>query len=225
MTPAGIGTLYSVNKNTIRNGMLESGHELRGPRDVHRVHKLNTGAFTEESEEVQYWIGFAMADGWVRDKEGTFCVALQLADISHLRKLHTFLKSSTEIKTGTLNRGAYKPGAQFARITVHSKDLVDSLMAAGVVPNKTGREELLKFQMSRHTWRGAIDGDGSVGWHTRGYFYIKLYGCKIFCEQFRLYVLTIVPKCRAKVQKSKSIFSFALCCGPAEAVARELYRE
>ena len=209
MTPAGIGTLYSVNKNTIRNGMLESGHELRGPRDVHRVHKLNTGAFTEESEEVQYWIGFAMADGWVRDKEGTFCVALQRADIGHLRKLHTFLGSSVEIKEGKSNRGAYKPGTEFAKITVHSKDLVDSLMAAGVVPNKTGKEKLLKFQMSRHAWRGAIDGDGSMGWHTRrGYFYIKLYGCKIICEQFREYVLTIVPNCRAKVQKSKSIFSF-----------------
>ena len=132
--------------------------------------------------------------------------------------------SSVEIKEGTLNRGAYKPGAGFAKISVHSKDLVESLMIAGVAPNKTGKEELLKFRMSRHTWRGAIDGDGSMGWHKRGYFYIKLYGCKTFCEQFRQYVLTIVPNCRAKVQKSKSIFSFGMCCGPAEAVAGELYR-
>lgn len=189
------------------------------------MHDLNTGVFSGEAEEVQYWIGFAMADGSVRDKEGTFSVALQLADIGHLRKLHTFLGSSVEIMEGELNRGAYKPGAGFAKISVHSKDLVESLMLAGVVPKKTGKEELLKFKMSRHTWRGAIDGDGSVGWHKRGYFYIKLYGCEIFCEQFRQYVLTIVPNCRAKVQKSKSIFSFGLCCAPAEAVARELYRD
>lgn len=225
MKPSEIGEEFGVTKQTVASYLRFHGEPIRGPRDAHRKHGLDKAAFTQDSEESEYWIGFLMADCSVRNQEGTLAVALQIGDIGHLRKLKKFLKSTAPIITGKLNRGAYKPGAEFAKLVVHSKDLVDSLIKAGVVPNKTGKEKFVKHRLSRHAWRGAIDGDGSVGRHKRGYFYLKLYGCRQFCEQFRQYVLTIVPSCRAQVQPSRSIFAFGMCCGPAEAVARELYRD
>jgi hypothetical protein len=225
LTPARIGAEYKVNENTIKNALLLHGHILRGVRDdVHRQIPLDIHAFEQDTEDAKYWIGFAIADGSV-NRYGTFSVALQAADIGHLEKLKSFLKSGARIMTGKLNRTAYKPGAEFAKLSVASKILVDSLMSAGVVPRKTGKEKLLKHQLSRHTWRGAIDGDGSLGWHKRGYFWIKLYGSRQLCSQFRRFVLTLVPGCRAKVQRSGSIYAFGICCGPAEVVARELYRD
>jgi hypothetical protein len=223
--PAEIGEGFGVTRQTVVSYLRIHGVTIRGPRDSHNKYALDKDAFTRASEEAEYWIGFLMADCSVREQEGTLSVALQSGDIGHLRKLKRFLKSTAPIRTGRLNRGAYKPGAKFAKLSIHSKDLVGSLMEAGVIPNKTGKEKFLKYNLSRHAWRGAIDGDGSVGWHKRGYFYLKLYGCLQFCEQFRQYVMTLIPNCRAKVHPSGSIFAFGMCCGPAEAIGRELYRD
>lgn len=225
VTPARIGALYHVNENTIRNAVRENGGKVRGMRDdVHRRLPLDIHAFEGDSEDAQYWIGFAITDGNVHEN-GTFSIGLQAGDVLHLYKLRKFLNSGARIVKGTINRGGYKPGAKFVKLAVASKILVDSLKAAGVVPCKTGKEQLLRFQFSRHTWRGAIDGDGSVGWHKRGYFWIKLYGSKVLCEQFREFVLTLIANCRAQVHRSGNIYAFGLCCGPAEIVARELYRD
>jgi hypothetical protein len=225
ITPARLGETYNVHENTIKKAVVDRGGKLRGHRDdVHRTIPLDADAFEHDSEDAEYWTGFAMADGTVNDN-GVFAVGLQIGDIAHLYKLRRFLKSGARVAKGTVNRGGYKPGAEFAKLSVWSMKLVDSLKEAGVVPRKTGSEKLLKYQLSRHTWRGAIDGDGSLGWHKRGYFWIKMYGSKTLCEQFRQFVLTLVPDCRAEVQRSGPIFGFGLCCGPAEVVARELYRD
>jgi transposase-like protein len=224
-TPQKVGEECGVSKGTIRNEVLRSGETPRSLRDdIHRHHTLDIHAFDHDGEQSEYWIGFAMADGNVHEN-GTFSVALQLGDEQHLYKLREFLGSDAEVKEGKVNRGAYRPGSSFVKLSVSSKLLVDSLCRTGVVPRKSTKEKLLKYQLSRHTWRGAIDGDGTVGRHKRGYYHIKLYGSRQLCEQFRNYVLTLVPTCRAKVCQSKTIYSFGVCCGPAKVVIRELYRD
>jgi hypothetical protein len=183
---------------------------------------LDVNAFLRDDEEAIYWTGFSIADTCVGDN-GTFSAALQVRDRNHLVKLKRFLDAAASIKTGKGNATCFRPGRPFVKLTVASKLLTDSLALAGVLPRKTGTERLLRYEMSRHAWRGAIDGDGTLGRHKRGYFYIKLYGSRMLCEQFREYVLTLVPTCRAKVQRSKTIFAFGVCCGPANTVIRELY--
>ena len=222
--PARIAIDYGVHENTIKRAIRISGGQLRGHRDdVHRRIPLDAKVFERDCEEAQYWIGFLIADGCVLNN-GTLSVALAVVDREHLVRLGRFLKSGALIFEGKGNQSSYKPGRPFVKLSVFSKSLVENLGEFGVVPRKTGREKLLKYEFSRHTWRGVIDGDGSVGFHKRGYFWIKLYGSRELCEQFRQFVLTLLPACSAQVHQYGSIHSFGLCCAPAEAVAIELYR-
>jgi DNA-binding CsgD family transcriptional regulator len=222
LTIAELARLYKVCKPTIRKALVEMGVRIRGPRDrIRRTHSLNTSAFKFRTEETSYWVGFLLADGNVNEY-GTISVHLQLRDIRHLRKLRRFLKSGAPVRR-VVNGSGYEPGSTFASFSVHSKDLVEQLAVFGVLPRKTGRERLLKQRQSRHIWRGVIDGDGCLSFHgQRGYFQLKLYGSRSLCSQFAAFVRTVVPS-RAKVRRSKTIYSFGLCCGPAERVARTLY--
>jgi hypothetical protein len=219
-----IAAEIGVDRHTVRNYILQHGGQLRGPREVHRIRSLDTHAFRTPTDEGLYWLGLLMADGNVMEN-GTITVGLQSADRTHLEKFRKFLKSDACIRDKVGNASSFKPGSTAVYFSVCSKDIVDDLARWGVVCRKTGRETLLRDQMSRHIWRGLIDGDGTVRVHKRGYLELKLYGSKPLCKQFRAYVRTLVPNCRAEVRESRCIWCFSLSCGPAETVARELYRD
>jgi transposase len=219
-----IASKYDVCRGTIRNYILGTGRRLRGPREVHRTRALDTHAFRNPTDECLYWVGFLLADGNVMDN-GMLTVALQAADREHLVKFRRFLKADALIRDKCLNQSAFKPGALAVHLSVHSRDLCEDLRTYGIKPRKSTKEKLRMFESSRHVWRGVIDGDGTLGFHKRGYFHLKLYGSRQLCNQFRKFVLAIVPGCRAKTRKSRGIYAFGLCCGPAVAVARELYRD
>ena len=172
-----------------------------------------------DSECSKYWIGFLITDGSVHEN-GTLFVKLQAADREHLGKLRGYLGSGARILDGVGNPTSYAPGNPFVKLAVYSKSLVESVGEFGVLPRKTPNANLLRWQFSRHTWRGAIDGDGTLGRHKRGYAHIRLYGSKALCSQFREFVLTLVPKCRAEVRRAGPMYSFGVCCGPAERVIR-----
>lgn len=224
MSRAELGMLYGVCAATIGNRLHEENVEMRDSRDEsRRTYRIDQLAFSLETEESLYWIGFLMADGCV-DEHGTLSIHLQYADRGHLYKLRSFLNSSAPVRQQYGNESGYRPGVPFASFCIHCTTIVEQLIAYGVIPRKTGRECLLKGQSSRHVWRGLVDGDGTVGFHKRGYFYLKLYGSHAICSQFRAFVLTLVPTCKATVRKSRTIYSFGVSCGVARIVAVELYR-
>jgi transposase-like protein len=200
-----------------RHAILRDGPELGGGR-------LDTRAFRNPSDDGCYWIGFLMADDKVMEN-GTLNITLQSSDRAHLEKLRAFLKSDAQIRDEGTNASPFKPGGTAVLLSVCSMDLVDDLKRWASLYRKTGEETLLQDEMSRHVWRGVIDGHGTVRVHKRGYLELRLYGSKDLCEQFRGYVLTLLPACRAKVCMSRDIYSFSLCCRPAETIARELYRD
>jgi hypothetical protein len=218
-----IGAMHRVCGATIGYRLKEAGIAMRGSRhESRRKYSVDPEAFSRETEQSLYWIGFLMADCSV-DNFGTISVHLQIGDIRHLYKLRSFLNSDAPVKRKNGNLGGYKPGAPFASINVHCTTLVEHLARYGVIPNKTGKERFRKKQASEHLWRGLMDGDGTLGFHKRGYFYLKVYGSYAICSQFRLFALRLVPHCTANVIKSKGIYSFGLCCKPAEIVAKKLY--
>jgi DNA-binding CsgD family transcriptional regulator len=219
-----VAKAFGVNRQTIRNYILRGGGQPRSPREAHRTRALDTRAFRCPGDQGLYWIGFLMADGNVMEK-GTLTLGLQATDRAHVKKFRMFLKSDAPIIEKVGNATSYKPGSKAVYFSVCSKDMVEDLAKWGIRYRKSGREELLRDQSSRHVWRGIIDGDGTVRVHKRGYLELKLYGSRALCEQFRSYVLTLVPHCRANVCASRGISCFSLCCSPAEIVASELYKD
>jgi hypothetical protein len=219
-----LGAIHGVSRTTIGTRLKEANVLIRDSRDQsRRKYVIDQAAFLNETEQSLYWLGFLMADGSV-DENGTLAVHLQIGDRNHLYKLRSFLDSDAPVQRKYGNKGGYRAGAPYASFCVHCSALVEQLTTYGVTPIKSGRERLLRQQFSRHVWRGIIDGDGTLGFHKRGYFHLKLYGSYSICSQFRDFVLTLVPSCRVNVCKSRSIYSFGVCCGPARIVGTELYR-
>jgi hypothetical protein len=220
-----LGRRFQRDRNTVVLELKKSGRVIRGHRGLaHRVHTLDAAAFDRGDEGSQYWLGFLMADGCVYET-GTVSLALAHLDKPHLVKFKAFLGSDATIHEYEGNRTSYKPKKIFSKLCVHSKDLTDTLAVRGVIPRKTGKEKFLMFEQSRHVWRGAIDGDGSLGVRKAGALWLTLSGSKDLCDQFRAFVLTLTPT-RAKVRDAKrSIHTFGVSGSIAQAVITELYRD
>src|SRR6185312_7767609 len=63
---AQLGVLYGVSAATIGNRLHEANVRMRDSRDEsRRIYEINQLAFSCETEESLYWVGFVMADGCV----------------------------------------------------------------------------------------------------------------------------------------------------------------
>lgn len=114
-----------------------------------------------DSEECAYWIGFMAADGSVNPRGNTITLQLKYEDRDVIYKLRRFMKSDQKIKAIIDSAGRVH-----ARLYVCSSRLKDALMKVGIHPQKHFTVAAFKYipkNFLRHFWRGAIDGDGSLG--------------------------------------------------------------
>lgn len=122
-----------------------------------------------DNEEKAYWLGFLMADGCIckTNKNGSYdriIIPLKSSDEGHLLKFKTSLSYEGSIKTKTATHNTKGFTYTTSQLRINSKSMCDDLIKYGVVPNKTGKENLpnLNPQLTRHFIRGFFDGDGSV---------------------------------------------------------------
>jgi DNA invertase Pin-like site-specific DNA recombinase len=173
-----IGEMLKHSKSTINGVVTRTGGKIRTPTDG-----CDRPDFFEviDTPEKAYWLGFIAADGCMvttaGHPEGSH-LALQLAlrDRGHLIKLKDTLQASAAIGTGV--RTSFGKTTGYARFSVGSRRLADSLLALGITPRKSvtldpwdGPNDLMP-----HYWRGMVDGDGSLAKKTDNLFTIFFCG-------------------------------------------------
>jgi hypothetical protein len=158
-----IGTMLGHGKSTVNAVIRRHGGTVR------QMPGCDTPGFfgTVDTPEKAYWLGFLSADGCIvatpAHPEGNhLAVKLAERDKSHLVKLRKALTATAKVCTGM--QGGFGKPTPYASLTVHSRELVDSLLALGLTPRKSATVEPWDGppDLMPHFWRGLFDGDGSL---------------------------------------------------------------
>lgn len=147
--------LWGISRPTIKILLEDNGLDIRPAHVQRRRHSCEYSFFDKiDTEEKAYWLGFIMADGSVCKTGHNLSLGLGIKDIGHLYKFKEHLKATQPIWE---NKVA-------CRISISGIEMIRSLEQLGVVPNKTFKAIVPKIDMglSRHFWRGIVDGDGSL---------------------------------------------------------------
>ena len=147
-----------------------------------------------DTEKKAYWLGFIVADGWVaygKNNAGELGIELKLSDINHLKKFNKSINGNYKIYTKE-RQHPFKEEAiiQICGIRIYSIQMVNDLVAWGVVPNKSYKIifPTLPKELIPHFIRGYFDGDGSIFLHSKKQQNISLKftnTCLSFLEEIR----------------------------------------
>lgn len=184
LTSCQLSKKYNCSEPVILNAVRRTGGQIRHGSSAFRKHKINEHAFTDiKDAKTWYWAGFLLADGYVcyRSDGSQPIVGLGLArkDYSHIELFRSFIQSTHPIKNYIV-ANKY----QASRIEFRSKIMAESLLAFGVVPQKSQNAKVPNSCLfNRDFWRGVIDGDGCL--HTYGKRpHLHLCGTMSVCESF-----------------------------------------
>ena len=160
-----ISNKYGINRKSIERRLKEKGIKAK------KVVNCYQDAFDIiNTEEKAYWLGFLYADGFVCTNTNTVGFGLKIEDQETVMAFTKFMKFkggcniSENHKFGSKEKQGFMCTTQIANTYLH-----DSLVAKGVVPNKS---LILKFpkvewfskeQLIYHFLRGYCDGDGTLG--------------------------------------------------------------
>ena len=145
----------------------------------------NESAFEILSSEAAYWIGFLLADGWVRDASKTPMLVVEIKgeDREHLEKLAQFIGFP-----GPIRQTYREDGRVSSAVHVSSNIICRDLALWGIVPRKTSITVVPPtLRNSKDFWRGLIDGDGWVSIRRRGDCMVGVCGTESVCQDFLLY--------------------------------------
>lgn len=173
MTLKQIAPKVGVSWSTVGETLRREGVTLRGIKAATRRLAVDEHAFDVITPESAYWAGFFFADGTIYRAPAAnsdhVCIHISECDRKHLEQFRSFLGSSHTIYTSPAatfvrNGRTYtaKPTVEFK---VASDALADRLRALGRYSGPIAGE----LTSSRDFWRGAIDGDGSLGTYPNPY--------------------------------------------------------
>jgi hypothetical protein len=184
---------------------------------------LNHAAFDIVTNDAAYWIGFLFADGSViQQQKGAPVVQLRLSEVDRgqLEKFRKFLDSTHAIGTSPPgNFGGYRSRTS-VRFSVTSQRLAQRLLEMGRYEGPIASE----LAVSRHFWRGVVDGDGSIFVLKRGYSGISLVGSRRLLETFLGFLRERNLSGRMTIRPQKSIHEVSTAGHLAELIIDELYR-
>lgn len=122
-----------------------------------KLHQFNRHTFENiTTEEDAYWLGFFIADGFVKNK-GTFGFCLGQKDLSHLEKFKKYINSTQPI-TITKNK-------KYVRLEISDKNYCEKILSQyGLVQGTSYGISLpyIGVNLMNHLIRGIFDGDGWV---------------------------------------------------------------
>ena len=122
-----------------------------------------------DTEEKAYWLGFIMADGNMYERQNsignryTLSIKLKSTDKEHLEKFANAIEFDGKINIREQMRNNTKTIG--VEIRVNSPKMCEDLMRHGIVPRKSGKEQIpnsVPEHLIRHFIRGFFDGDGSI---------------------------------------------------------------
>lgn len=162
-------------------------------KSVHLNHNKDTGrvnnrAFDTLCPQVNYWLGFLFADGWIRDNSS---IGLSLCgeDKDHVEKFRNFVNLYNPVHIAVNN------GYTSAAVEFRSRDMASKLVSYGIVPRKSLICKILHpdLTLDRDFWRGVIDGDGCLHITQQGRLRVTLAsGSKEFITQFKNFIVATV---------------------------------
>lgn len=153
---------HGVSYAAVRNCLIRSGIPLRPPGRYGPLLACNETFFDDLSQEAPaYWLGFIMADGYVRKRKpsysGELSIKLAPRDRVHLEKFAKVIEFQGNVLPTTA-------GQYYIRIS--NEHIYQRLLSLGVDPGT--KSYTLKFpnyipdESMRHFLRGYLDGDGGL---------------------------------------------------------------
>lgn len=152
---------FNCSDSTIWRRLKKVGIEV----PYRRKYYFNESIFKNcNSPEKAYWIGFLMADGSIDSEFGRhrLSLTLQARDINHLEKFKSFLGYGKNLEKKVVNLG-YRNYILY-RLQVDSRRMMRDLLQYGIVPRKTGKEQIKNIPLKyiKDFIRGYFDGDGCI---------------------------------------------------------------
>ena len=162
-----LADFYGVLPSSITYTLQRRGVHLRHQRETSRVYTCDCTLFTKKplSDVAAYICGLLATDGCVsRPQPNTFVtvIALQERDAAILETVRKALRYEGPLG---LRRRGHEGRQDQAVLAINSPQLAHALIALGIVPRKT-HSLTVADGLASHSgfWRGAWDGDGTIGW-------------------------------------------------------------
>ncbi len=216
----------------VKYGSLYFSLKRRGVATLHksgqRTNVTDSSVFSDPSnnERAAYFIGLLMADGSI-SKRGGVVLALQESDRHIVDELNKFLGERYTVSNPERANKDRWNRSRLARINFQSAAITADLARFGVTRTKSTHGQFADIiAMSRHIWRGMVDGDGSLFFNERrGYPSLALCGCPSILKQFLEFVRTVCPTCKSTVRKTHNTKLWQVCIGGrhAKELAKTLY--
>jgi len=211
-----LATSFGVSQPSVKGLLVRRGIPLRN-----KVITVRANAFDLLDEEACYWIGFLFADGSVAAPRGSgqasLSVGLSLRDVQHLIKLRAFLGCN-----GAISESPVRNTCQFS---VRSNRLASRLLELG----RYGPAIHADLAASVDFWRGAFDGDGTLGRYrvppTERYrSQVGMVGSLMMMEGFSIFLESHGFR-RLRPRPTKNIYQVATTGAPAEGIVSLLYEK
>jgi hypothetical protein len=143
------------------------------------------------SPEKAYILGLIMTDGYIIKDYTGFGIQLTKNDGYLLEKIASIIgarQGVTEIICDT-KRKTMPNTKDMTRLTVHNRKIAEDLKLLGVTRRKSktlAYNDCVPKKYLSHFFRGLVDGDGSIGKDSRGYYWMTLASAsKTFLEEIR----------------------------------------
>lgn len=208
MTSRCISRKIGIDKKSILNALHKNNVNFV-PRSKRRKYELDDTIFEViDTQEKAYWLGFLAGDGCNTGRGVS--LGLKSADVDHLKKFQTFMKTNSPI--GPANKTDKETGRIYYgnRIGIVSKKISNDLSSKGVVQRKSLIYQFpmwLDSNLYSSFILGLIDSDGCF-YYTHGgirskhkSLHISFMGtqssasniAKIFCRECSINNITVVP--------------------------------
>lgn len=149
-----IAKQFNTYSTSIRRVLIRNNIKLRTVSQSLATVKNNP--FTDlTNQNVNYWLGYLIADGYIETKGNDINITTSDKDIEHLKKYINFL--NVDISINTYLHSKFKVNCN--RVTFGNKEIKSYLVNLGITPNKSMTVDL-KIPMNWNILRGIIDGDG-----------------------------------------------------------------
>jgi hypothetical protein len=180
------GKFKSIRKDDlIKNSTKSCGCKKKELHKKAHTRPTNTEFFTNPSDELAYFLGFFLADGYMTEK-GMIGIQLHEQDVDILRKFSHLICGEDRLQyIKKKYESNFKRSNQY-RLIFTNNEVYNLFLKLGFDTKKTTTAKVPTYlENNSHFWRGMIDGDGCLAFTST--FLVELVGTRSVCNSFKRY--------------------------------------